>query len=191
MVKQSMASAGKPAIFLDRDGVLVIPTFRDGRSFAPTSLENFVIYPEARACLDRLKGAGFLLVVVTNQPDVGNGVVERAVVDEMHRRLRVALPLDSVKVCFHRQDENCACRKPKPYLLLEAAREMNIELSASVIIGDRVSDIEAGRSAGCRTIHIDWGYTAEPAPKDVDIVATSLTEATDRLLTPQREMATR
>ncbi|WP_413992684.1 D-glycero-alpha-D-manno-heptose-1,7-bisphosphate 7-phosphatase [Labrys okinawensis] len=184
MVKESVASGRKPAIFLDRDGVLVIPTFRDGRSFAPTSLQNFVIYPEARACLDRLKRAGFLLVVVTNQPDVGKGVVERTVVDEMHRRLCAALPLDSVKVCFHRQDEKCLCRKPKPYLLLEAAREMNIDLSASVMIGDRASDVEAGRSAGCRTIHIDWGYTAEPAPKDVDIITTSLTEATNRLLAP-------
>ncbi|WP_448951159.1 D-glycero-alpha-D-manno-heptose-1,7-bisphosphate 7-phosphatase [Labrys neptuniae] len=186
-----MVPAKKPAVFLDRDGVLVIPTFRDGRSFAPTSLEDFEIYPDARDCLDRLKAAGFLLVVATNQPDVGKGLVARGVVDEMHRRLLAALPLDGIKVCFHRQDEGCLCRKPQPYLLLEAAHEMDIDLSASIMIGDRASDIEAGRAAGCHTIHIDWGYTAEPAPKDVDIVAANLTEAIDRLLTCRREIVTR
>jgi D-glycero-D-manno-heptose 1,7-bisphosphate phosphatase len=112
-------------------------------------------------------------------------VVARTIVDEMHLRLCRSLPLDAIKVCFHRQDEKCACRKPRPSLLFQAADEMTIDLSASVMIGDRASDIEAGRSAGCRTAFIDLGYTAEPPPKHVDFVASSLTEATDWVLGSQ------
>jgi D-glycero-D-manno-heptose 1,7-bisphosphate phosphatase len=179
----------RPAVFLDRDGVLVVPTFREGRSFAPTALEEFRLYPEARGNLRRLKEAGFALVVVTNQPDVGAGRVERGVVDEMHRRLCGLLQLDAVKVCFHTRDQLCSCRKPRPDLLLEAATELAIDLLASVMVGDRASDVEAGRDAGCRTVFIDLGYTAEPKPGEVDFVASTLTEATDWILTMREAVA--
>jgi D-glycero-D-manno-heptose 1,7-bisphosphate phosphatase len=146
------------AVFLDRDGVLVIPEFRDGRSFAPVTLESYRFYPDAPEALSRLKAAGYKLIVVTNQPDVGKGLVPQLVADEMHERLRKALPVDLIKACFHTQAVNCACRKPKPGMLLDAARELGIDLEKSYMVGDRASDGEAGEAAGCRTIFIDLGY---------------------------------
>src|ERR1700730_15893517 len=116
----SSARSLRPAVFLDRDGVIVIPHFQNGRSFAPRRLEDFRIYPDAVASLDRLKQRGFLLAVVTNQPDVGQGMILQSEVDAMHEVLRRELPIDMLKVCFHRQDENCDCRKPKPGMIVAA-----------------------------------------------------------------------
>ncbi|MGO9768532.1 MAG: D-glycero-alpha-D-manno-heptose-1,7-bisphosphate 7-phosphatase [Roseiarcus sp.] len=167
------------AVFLDRDGVLVVPRFRDGRSFAPRTLAQFAIYEDAPRCVRQLKDAGFKLVVVSNQPDVGAGLVSREVVEEMNVRLCRLMPLDAIKVCYHTKEQRCACRKPLPGLLLEAAAEMGIDLSASIMVGDRASDIEAGAMAGCRTAFVDLGYTAEARPANPDKVAASLGEATD------------
>jgi D-glycero-D-manno-heptose 1,7-bisphosphate phosphatase len=173
--------AGNRAVFLDRDGVIVVPEFRDGRSFAPRRLEDFRFFPDARGSLLRLKSAGYLLIVVTNQPDVGNGLMSPQVLDEMHRRMMTSFPIEDVKACLHRQEESCACRKPAPKLLLDAAREFNIDLDASFMIGDRASDVEAGRSAGCRTVFIDLGYTLAP-PEQPTFLARSLGEAADLIL---------
>jgi D-glycero-D-manno-heptose 1,7-bisphosphate phosphatase len=172
----------RKAVFLDRDGVLVVPTFRDGRSFAPLNLDEYRFYPEAAACLKRLKQAGFALVVVTNQPDVGAGRVDREVVEEMHRRLAEALPVDAIKACFHTQQDRCACRKPEPGMFFAAARELGIDLSASFMVGDRRSDIEAGAAAGCRTVFVDLGYTVEKPPDRPNCAVKSLTEATKWIL---------
>ena len=169
------------AIFLDRDGVLVIPEFRDGRSFAPTRLEAYKFYPEAFEALSRLRTAGYKLVVVTNQPDVGKGLIPRDVADEMHDRLRRAMPIDLIKACFHSQAANCDCRKPKPGMLLEAARELQIDLMQSYMVGDRASDVEAGEAAGCSTVFIDLDYL-ERRPSSPTFTVRSITEAADRIL---------
>lgn len=178
----------RPAVFLDRDGVIVVPEFRDRRSFAPKRLEDFRFYPEAAASLQRLKGAGFLLAVITNQPDVGNGLIARSEVDAMHETMTRELPVDAVKACFHRQGDGCNCRKPKPGMILEAAVELGVNLNKSFMVGDRSSDVEAGRAAGCATVFIDLGYD-EPAPHAPDYVVRSITEAADVIIetaqTPQ------
>ena len=175
------------AVFLDRDGVLVVPQFREGRSFAPTTLAEFAIYPDAPSCVGRLKEAGFFTVIVTNQPDVGAGRITREIVDEMSLRLRHAMPLDAIKICCHTGGQ-CACRKPQPGMLLEAAREIELDLKESFMVGDRASDIEAGAAAGCRTVFIDLGYTAEPAPERPDKIVGSLCEAADWILSlPQAD----
>jgi D-glycero-D-manno-heptose 1,7-bisphosphate phosphatase len=170
------------AVFLDRDGVLVVPEFRDGRSFAPTRLEDYVFYRDAASALWRLKVAGFLLVVVTNQPDVGKGVTDRKVIDDMHALLRESMPVDVIMSCFHTAAENCDCRKPKPGMLLEAALKFRIDLAESFMVGDRASDVEAGRVAGCRTVFIDLNYASEKKPATQDFTAGNLTEATDIIL---------
>jgi D-glycero-D-manno-heptose 1,7-bisphosphate phosphatase len=170
------------AIFLDRDGVLVVPEFRDGRSFAPKSLAAFRLYEGAADALRRLKGAGYKLVVATNQPDVGHGHVERSVVEEMHRRLSAALPVDAIEVCYHTEADNCDCRKPKPGLLRRAADRFGIDCANSVMVGDRWSDVEAGRAVGCRTIFIDLNYR-EPRPENPDFVVSSVAQAADVILT--------
>jgi D-glycero-D-manno-heptose 1,7-bisphosphate phosphatase len=171
----------RPAVFLDRDGVIAIPEFRDRRSFAPRQVRNFRLYPEAATCLEKLKRAGFVLAVVTNQPDVGRGLTPRSEVDAMHAIMRRELPLDAVKVCFHRQEDHCDCRKPKPGMILEAAGELGINLKKSFMVGDRRIDIEAGRAAGCTTVFLDRDYE-EPRPNAPDYVVHSIVEATNAII---------
>ena len=89
---------------------------------------------------------------------------------------------DDIKVCTHVDADNCACRKPKAGLLLEAAKEHNISLAQSWMIGDRWRDVEAGRTAGCRTVFIDYAYPGERRPRDPDIIVHSLTEAVPLIL---------
>lgn len=170
-------TTGTPAVFLDRDGVLVVPEFREGRSFAPRDLAAYRFYPDAADALRRLKSAGFMLIVVTNQPDINAGRIAAEVVDEMHAVLKEAMPVDWISVCPHTREERCACRKPAPGMLTGAAEKFHIDLDRSFMIGDRSSDIEAGKAAGCRTVFIDLGYTAEPKPDDADWIVGSLSEA--------------
>ncbi len=170
------------AVFLDRDGVIVIPEFRDGRSFAPRSIEDFRIYPEAAAALEDLRAAGFALVVVTNQPDVGCGLISADALEAMHAELNSALPIDRIEVCTHGRDEGCQCRKPAPAMLQSAAAAMGLDLRASFMVGDRASDVEAGKRAGCRTIFIDQSYEQESAPSDPDFVCGGLGAAAGWIL---------
>ncbi|MCH7831510.1 MAG: HAD-IIIA family hydrolase [Proteobacteria bacterium] len=171
----------KKAVFFDRDGVLVRSLVGDGKPYAARTIEEFEILPESGGVTRDLAEAGFPLLVFTNQPDVGNGLVERSVVEEMNRILQQTLPLTAVKVCYHSQTEGCACRKPKPGMLIEAAREFDLDLSQSYVVGDRKSDIEAGNAAGCFTIFIDRGYR-EQSPDDADKRVHSLAEARDFIL---------
>jgi D-glycero-D-manno-heptose 1,7-bisphosphate phosphatase len=164
------------AVFLDRDGVLNRVILQNGRPSAPTRLEEFEIEPEARAVLPALRAAGFLLIVVTNQPDVGRGRVPREVVETMHRWLHAALPLDDIKVCWEADGPANTTYKPKPGLLLEAAREHGIDLVRSFMVGDRWRDVGAGRAAGCFTVFIDRRY-AEPPADAPDAVCADLAGA--------------
>jgi D-glycero-D-manno-heptose 1,7-bisphosphate phosphatase len=174
--------AGRRAVFLDRDGVLVVPEMRDGRSFAPRRLENFHFYPDAKAALDRLKGAGYLVVVVTNQPEVGNGLISHSTMEQMHDRLWQELPIDWIEVCCHTQADGCACRKPKPGMLLNAAHQCGIDLKNSFMIGDRASDVAAGVAAGCETVFIDLDYVSEPKPESFTHRVRSIAEAAEIIL---------
>lgn len=145
------------AVFLDRDGVLNRTIFRDGKPRAPYKLENFFLFDGVPEAIDLLRKHKFTLIVVTNQPDVARGWVSREAVDAVNERLRTLIDVDDVKVCFHDTNENCFCRKPKPGMLLEAAKERGIDLASSFMVGDRHSDIEAGIAAGCRTVLIGEG----------------------------------
>jgi D-glycero-D-manno-heptose 1,7-bisphosphate phosphatase len=170
------------AVFLDRDGVLSVPEFRDGRSFAAKRFADFHLYGDAVDSVRRLKAGGYAVVVVTNQPDVANGLTVRAEVDSMHRHLAATLPVDRIEVCFHGQSEHCACRKPRPGMLLSAAAALGLDLGRSVMVGDRNSDMGAGRAAGCgTTILIDRGYRDE-TPQNADHVVVTLSQAADIIL---------
>jgi D-glycero-D-manno-heptose 1,7-bisphosphate phosphatase len=160
------------AVFADRDGVLCANTMRDGRPVAPTRLEDFRLLPGVEDAVRALKSAGYLVIVVTNQPDVGTGRTPQATVEAMHDIIRSRLDVDDIKVCFHTNADNCTCRKPKPGMLLEAAAERGIDLPASYIVGDRWSDVAAGREAGCATIFVDYGHEPETPSKADKVVAT-------------------
>ena len=164
------------AVFLDRDGVVNRAMVRDGKPYPPASLEELEIVPGAREALGRLKDRGFELVVVTNQPDVARGTTARGTVEALNARIAAELPIDEFRVCYHDSGDGCDCRKPRPGLIIAAARERGINRGESYMIGDRWRDIEAGRAAGCTTIFIDYGYD-ERRPEGSDHVVRSLDEA--------------
>lgn len=169
------------AVFLDRDGVINRAIVRDGRPFAPVTLDELELLPDVRDPLDRLRGAGFRLVVVTNQPEVARGTLSREALSRMHDRLAAELPLDDFRICPHDEADGCDCRKPKAGLLEAAARDADLSLSLSYMVGDRWRDVEAGRRAGCTTIFVDRGYD-EPRPDSPDAIVGSLREAADWIL---------
>lgn len=170
------------AVFLDRDGVLNQAVVREQRPYPPDKLEDLTLFPDAAEALARLKNAGFLLLVVTNQPDVARGTQSRAVVEAMNRSLAKQLPLDGFLVCWHDDDACCTCRKPKPGLLVEASARHAIDLGASFLIGDRWRDIDAGAAAGCRTVLIDRGYRERGPAAEPDFRTISLSSAVDWIL---------
>jgi D-glycero-D-manno-heptose 1,7-bisphosphate phosphatase len=169
-------------VFLDRDGVLNEVVVRDGLPYPPASLEDLRLAPDAAAALARLKAAGFLLIVVTNQPDVARGTQPKAAVEAMNRAIGAALPLDDFFTCWHDDGDSCACRKPKPGLLVDAASRHGIDLRRSFMVGDRWRDIDAGAAAGCRTILIDRGYRDRAPEVPPAHRATSLTDAVNWIL---------
>jgi D-glycero-D-manno-heptose 1,7-bisphosphate phosphatase len=179
--------AGMPglrgAVFLDRDGVINRALVRDGKPYPPTRVDEFEILPGVEEACAKLKAAGFLLVVATNQPDVGRGTLPQAALDAIHTEMCRQLPIDRVEVCTHpgQGKSDCDCRKPKPGMLLRAAKELGLDLAQSWIIGDRWRDIDCGASAGVKTAFIDYGYDEALRAKP-DITVKSLLEAAVRIL---------
>ena len=169
------------AVFLDRDGVINRAFIRDGKPHPPSSIDELEILPGVVEACARLREAGFLLVVVTNQPDVARGTQRREVVEAINRALRTQVLVDDIKTCYHDDADDCSCRKPRPGLILDAAREWDTDLSASFVVGDRWKDVEAGRRAGCRTVFIDYEYN-EPRPEAADYRADSLAVAVNWIL---------
>ncbi|MDE3067172.1 MAG: HAD family hydrolase [Verrucomicrobiota bacterium] len=180
------------AVFLDRDGVINRALDRGGLPHAPASLAEFEILPDAPAACAKLKVAGFLLVVATNQPDVGRGTLKQEIVETIHAEMRRRLPLDGVEVCYHpgKGLSNCDCRKPRPGMLLRAARALDIDLARSWMVGDRWRDVDCGHAAGCRTIFIDRGC-AEELRQLPDFRAKNLLEAAEIILAAAAESAKR
>jgi D-glycero-D-manno-heptose 1,7-bisphosphate phosphatase len=156
--------AVRRAVFLDRDGVINRSLLRGGRPYAPTSLADFEILPGVAESLLELRQQGFLNIVVTNQPDIKTGAQSLEVLQEMNRRLFDILAIDAIQMCVHTDEDDCACRKPRPGMLQDAARTFKIDLEASWMIGDRWRDIAAGQAAGCHCLFIDYGY-AERQPE--------------------------
>jgi D-glycero-D-manno-heptose 1,7-bisphosphate phosphatase len=166
-----------PAVFLDRDGVLNRAFLHeDGKTHPPASPGQLEILPGVVQACQALRRANFLLIVVTNQPDVARGVQDRTTVHAINDKLRHLVPIDDIRVCFHDDADNCNCRKPKPGLLLQAARIWGIDLSKSYMVGDRWKDIRAGQLAGCTTIgvHHDHSELERCRP---DFLARSLQDA--------------
>ncbi|TAK86091.1 MAG: HAD family hydrolase [Betaproteobacteria bacterium] len=169
------------AVFLDRDGVLNRALVRDGKPYPPRSVAEVEILPGTRSALERLRAAGFLTIVVTNQPDVASGKQRREVVEAINAHLRAHLPIDAVKICYHLDQHGCECRKPKPGMLLQAASELGIDLAQSYLVGDRWRDIAAAQAAGCSAYFIDWKYS-EKRPNEPYVAVKSLSDAADQIL---------
>jgi D-sedoheptulose 7-phosphate isomerase len=172
----------RPAVFLDRDGVLNRAVVRDGKPFPPSGLKEFELLPEVASSLLDLKAHGFALFVITNQPDVARGSQTRDAIETIHQALASSLPIDDIFVCYHDDADHCACRKPLPGLLFEAQRKHNIDLPRSFFVGDRWRDIDAGHAAGCKTVLIDYGYRERKPAQPPEATVRSLREAADWIL---------
>ena len=169
------------AVFLDRDGVINRAVVRAGKPYPPRNLACLEVLPGVFQALQALREAGWLLIVVTNQPDVARGTASRADVEAIHEHLSHILPIDEFRTCYHDSHDGCDCRKPLPGALVAAGHDHGIDLSASWMVGDRWRDIEAGQRAGCKTFFIDYGY-AEPRPAQIDAIVGSLQEAAHIIL---------
>ncbi len=146
------------AVFLDRDGVLVRAAPLADYAHGPLTLEDFSMFPNITEPVERLRAAGFLTVLVTNQPAIARGQMSWETLNEMHHRLQAIVPLDDIEVCPHTDADDCPCRKPKPGMLLAAAKKLSIDLGTSYFIGDTARDLGAARAAGVALILIDWPY---------------------------------
>ncbi|HEX5941068.1 MAG TPA: HAD family hydrolase [Anaerolineales bacterium] len=165
-----------PAIFLDRDGIMNRAVVRDGKPFPPASMEEFEILPGAFISLPRLATSGYILIGITNQPDVARGTQTRQRVESFNALLQSNLPIHEIFVCYHDNLDHCECRKPKPGLILQATQKYNLDLSQSWMVGDRWKDIAAGHALGLKTIFVNYHYveTYEGLPADFIVEDTSV-----------------
>jgi len=157
----------KRAVFLDRDGVIIEAVIHNGKPYPPASVSDARITEGFYTVLQKISAAGFIIIGITNQPDVARGLQSQKAVEEINQYLVNVLPIETIFVCFHDDKDACSCRKPKPGLIYEAAAVFDIDLANSYMVGDRWKDIEAGKNAGCKTVFVDYGY-AEKQPKGYD-----------------------
>jgi D-glycero-D-manno-heptose 1,7-bisphosphate phosphatase len=165
----------KRAVFLDRDGVVNALVWRGGRWVAPRVLDEFRLLPGSAEAIDRLKAAGFFIVIATNQPDIAAGLLGRETLDAMHARIAA----DDIRACTHADGGSCHCRKPRPGMIHDAAQEHDIDLAKSYMVGDSWRDIRSGRDAGCFTILLDPG---KASVIQAGHICASLPDAADFIL---------
>lgn len=166
------------ACFLDRDGVINRAIVKEGKPYPPRDLTDLEILPGVVDALKDLRKAGYLLIVITNQPDVARGTQKKEVVEAMHQRLLKDLPLDDIEVCY---DEASDRYKPLPGMILDSAKKHRIDLGSSYMVGDRWRDVGAGKAAGCFTIFIDHKYR-EKLTETPHFVCLNLKEAAKTIL---------
>jgi D-glycero-D-manno-heptose 1,7-bisphosphate phosphatase len=170
------------AVFLDRDGVINKAVVRNGRPYPPADVRSLEILGGVPEALEALRAAGYVNVIVTNQPDIARGKTLLSTVDAIHDYLKSSLAIDGIYTCTHDDTAKCNCRKPAPGLLLRAADDLGIDLKSSFMVGDRWRDIEAGRAAGCRTAWIRYGYNEQDPQPPIDFVGDGLPSVADWIL---------
>ncbi len=166
---------GLPAVFLDRDGVINRAMLREGKPYPPARLDEFELLPGSMKSLPLLAASGYVLIGITNQPDVARGTQSRSNVEAFNSLIQAQLPVSEIFVCYHDNSDNCPCRKPKPGLILQAMEKYGLDLSRSWMVGDRWKDIAAGQAAGLRTIFVDYHYreTYNGLPADFTVEDTA------------------
>tara|TARA_S200000501_G_scaffold348491_1_gene363742 strand:+ start:759 stop:1313 length:555 start_codon:yes stop_codon:yes gene_type:complete len=169
------------AVFLDRDGVLVRSIIKNKKGYAPIRLRDFKIYKYSYDCVKKLNALGFKIFVITNQPDVGKKIISKKTLNKMHEILKKKTSINKIYTCIHTPDQYCDCRKPKPGMIISAAKKYKINLKKSYMVGDRSIDIQCGKKAGCKTIFINRNYI-EKKPKSQNISVKSLKEATSYII---------
>lgn len=160
------------AIFFDRDGVLNKSVVKDGCPFPPSSLSELILTDSIEETCHCLRSLGYILIIITNQPDVARGKTSVEAVGEINEFLKKKLNLDSIYCCFHDDHDRCDCRKPLPGMLVQAQKKYDLDFESSYVIGDRWKDIQAGFIVGCKTIFIDYDYAEKKIPSDFVIYST-------------------
>jgi D-glycero-D-manno-heptose 1,7-bisphosphate phosphatase len=190
-----MGTGRRRAVFLDRDGVINRNVFNPATDEyeAPLVVEDFALLPAVPSALQGLRDAGFLLFLVSNQPNYAKGkatLVELLAISAALRRELIAMRVEfaAFYYCLHHPDGTiegysgpCVCRKPSPYFLLKAAREFHLDLQQSWMIGDRATDIHCGRAAGVQTILIDAEGTDRKREVEPDRIARDLAAAANHI----------
>lgn len=146
------------AVFFDRDGVINQAIVKEGKPYPPQNFEEFQWVEAVQEVLLILKKAQYILMIFTNQPDVARGQQSLAGVEAFHQHIQATLPIDQIYTCFHDNNTQCDCRKPKPGMIYQAQKDWHLDLTQCFVVGDRWRDIDAGNEAGCQTIWIDYGY---------------------------------
>lgn len=191
------------AVFLDRDGVINRNVFNPvtGRFEAPHDPRDLVLVPDVASALSQLRGAGFLLCVVSNQPDYALGKASLEMLAAIHKRmeahmLRQGISFDAVYYCYHHPrgttpgySGRCECRKPSPYFLNQARERFGLDMARSWMVGDRATDTECGHAAGVRTIRVAADHPAPRADDETvaDFEAADLSAAVQIILREDRE----
>ena len=169
------------AVFLDRDGVINQALVIGGKPYSPKTIKEFKLLDGAIESIYLLRNFGFEIVVVTNQPDVARGVIDLKFVEDIHKQIQKSTKISNFYVCPHDDEYGCDCRKPRGGLLLQAAKDLNLDLTKCFLIGDRWKDIQAGQEVGCQCFFINYKY-AESVPSQPFSEVQSLSEATKIIL---------
>ena len=174
----------KPAVFIERDGVLNEVRVEHQHQVSPLTLSEFRVRKDIAPLLHKLRAAGFMLIATTNQPGLSRGCQSRRELDEMHARMRRLLPLHDILVCPHDEADLCPCRKPEPGLIMEAVYKWHLDLDRSFVVSDKWPDAEAARAAGCLSILIQSPWLGSARH---DLVLPSLAAVTDKILQLQAD----
>jgi len=184
------------AVFLDRDGVLNAVRMVDGAAHSPRALDEFTVLDGVPEAIRELRSAGWLTVVVTNQPDVARGLLDAATLAAMHKRLNDEAGVDLIEACLHDGLQGCDCRKPLPGMLTRVAERRGLDLTDCWMVGDRWVDLAAGRAAGTRCLLVErpwtWLGTSAGSPKpdlEPDATVVDVAEAARLILTEGDEPA--
>ena len=153
----------KKAVFLDRDGIINQVVYHDdiNKPSSPWKMEEFKLIDGIKKHLDELKKNGFLIFIISNQPDIKRGNVDKETAEKINKILYEKFPIDDIMVCPHDDLDNCSCRKPKPGMIIELSKKWNVDIKKSFLIGDSWKDIGAGKNAGVKSILIDKSYNQE------------------------------
>jgi D-glycero-D-manno-heptose 1,7-bisphosphate phosphatase len=169
----------KSGVFIERDGILNQVRLVRQYPVGPLTAEEFVINPRAAECLKKLRAAGLVVIVTTNQPGLSRGTLSRRDLDRMHVLLRQALPVDDILVCAHDEMDRCPCRKPKAGLLTEAAFKWRLDLGRSYVLSDKWQDAEAARAGNCTSVLVDSPWIGSGHH---DFILPNLEAAVDKIL---------
>ena len=148
----------RQAIFLDRDGVINKATFVNGKHRSPLVLEELEIFKDAKRSIRKLRKLGFLIFIVTNQPEISRGNLRREESDAINAAIDKEIEPDEIVACPHDDSDGCSCRKPLPGMITGLISRYMLDPTRCYLVGDRLKDIEAGQAAGVKSIQIDRGY---------------------------------